>query len=318
MLKSLFCTDMNKGVPWDFGLSFVLLWTQKVGNHWSRWPNTVGKNEDQALNVQEPFYQGRSEKWQHSVHGRRRENTIAGGATYPKSREAVYIQTLRQTDGEGDTEAVHTFPACNVTTESKQNSIISSQQDGQHHQDDSSKYAELAADCKKAGWTASIHPVEVRCRGFVGRSAIQLFHTAGTTGANLQRSIKELEVEAEKAHYWLWLRRTDSFWAPKPQWGQLQGLAGRRPHAATASNWEMYWTGGETSVNGGSSWRPCSWPNVHWWRHQRTQQVPPSTTTLNRKRQWSTTRMWVSLKMKYQCWVRVLAFPHLPILNHLD
>lgn len=26
--------------------------------------------------------------------------------------------------------------------------------------------------------------------------------------------------------------------------------------------WEMYWLGGETSVNKGSSWRPCSWPGT--------------------------------------------------------
>ncbi len=44
--------------------------------------------------------------------------------------------------------------------------------------------------------------------------------------------------------------------------GQLQGMAGRRPHKPLPPppHREMYWIGGETSVNGGTSWRPCSWP----------------------------------------------------------
>lgn len=78
------------------------------------------------------------------------------------------------------------------------------------------KYTELAAACREAGWAASIHPVEVGCRGFVGRSAIQLLRAVGTTGASLQRATKELAEEAEKASYWLWLRRKDGRWGQTP------------------------------------------------------------------------------------------------------
>src|SRR4029434_7588942 len=32
------------------------------------------------------------------------------------------------------------------------------------------KYSELAAECREAGWKTTIYPVEVGCRGFVGQS----------------------------------------------------------------------------------------------------------------------------------------------------
>ncbi len=41
------------------------------------------------------------------------------------------------------------------------------------------KYSDLAAECRDGGWTATIHPVELGCRGFVGKSAIQLSELLG-------------------------------------------------------------------------------------------------------------------------------------------
>ncbi|XP_016133791.1 nucleolar protein 10-like [Sinocyclocheilus grahami] len=60
------------------------------------------------------------------------------------------------------------------------------------------KYSDLVAECRDGGWTATILPVEVGCRGFVGKSAIQLLRAAGTTEVSLRRAIKELAEEAEK------------------------------------------------------------------------------------------------------------------------
>ena len=79
------------------------------------------------------------------------------------------------------------------------------------------KYTELAMECSETGWTASIHPVEVGCRGFVGRSALQLLRATGSSGARLQRAVKELAEEAEKASFWLWVRRKDRKWGQTPQ-----------------------------------------------------------------------------------------------------
>lgn len=65
-------------------------------------------------------------------------------------------------------------------------------------------YSGSAAECKDLFWTTTIHPVEVGCRSFMGSAAVQLIGAAGSMGANLQRAIKKLAEEAEKAQYWCW------------------------------------------------------------------------------------------------------------------
>ena len=74
------------------------------------------------------------------------------------------------------------------------------------------KYSELAAECREAGWKATIYPVEVGCRGYVGQSATRLLRDAGVTGGKLRKAIKDLAEEAEKGSFWLWLRRKDRSW----------------------------------------------------------------------------------------------------------
>ncbi|XP_061748367.1 uncharacterized protein LOC133546664 [Nerophis ophidion] len=77
------------------------------------------------------------------------------------------------------------------------------------------KYADLAAECREAGWSTPIYPVEVGCRGFVGTSTIRLLRDVGLTGAKLRRETKALAEEAEKGSFWLWLRRRDKYWGSR-------------------------------------------------------------------------------------------------------
>lgn len=53
------------------------------------------------------------------------------------------------------------------------------------------KYSELAA-----GWKARLYPVEVGCRGFVGKIVVQRLHGAGMVGSKLRKAVKELGEEA--------------------------------------------------------------------------------------------------------------------------
>ncbi|KAL7394116.1 hypothetical protein ABVT39_020904 [Epinephelus coioides] len=73
------------------------------------------------------------------------------------------------------------------------------------------KYCELAAACTLAGWKACTYTVEVRCRGFVGKS-YQLLKTPGVPGSKQKKVLWEVAEEAEKRSFWLWLRRRDSKW----------------------------------------------------------------------------------------------------------
>ncbi|CAJ1057875.1 hypothetical protein ROHU_025510 [Xyrichtys novacula] len=54
------------------------------------------------------------------------------------------------------------------------------------------KYSDLAAECKEAGWSTTIYPVEVGCRGFVSTSTTKLLCDVGTTRAKLRRETKAL------------------------------------------------------------------------------------------------------------------------------
>ncbi|XP_063058330.1 uncharacterized protein LOC134451862 [Engraulis encrasicolus] len=77
------------------------------------------------------------------------------------------------------------------------------------------RYAELAADAEQQGWKAIVLPVEVGCRGFVGRSVTSLLKDMGIRGQAQRQSIKALARAAEKASQWLWIRRRDNTWAPR-------------------------------------------------------------------------------------------------------
>ena len=76
------------------------------------------------------------------------------------------------------------------------------------------KYADLAAECKEAGWEAITCPVEVGCRGFVGSSTARLLRDMGCIGGEQRKAIKELAEEAERGSFWLWLRRKHRSWGP--------------------------------------------------------------------------------------------------------
>lgn len=82
------------------------------------------------------------------------------------------------------------------------------------------KNSELAADCRVAGCPVSIHPVE-GCRGFVGTSALQ------------QRSGRESQLLVVAMEEGQFLRYMTPI---------IVAAGGGR---------EIYWVGGETSVNGG-------------------------------------------------------------------
>lgn len=76
------------------------------------------------------------------------------------------------------------------------------------------KYTELAVEAEQRGWKSKVCPVEVGCRGFVGKSTIRLLKELGVRGQTLRQTIKALSGAAEEASRWLWVKRGDSAWAP--------------------------------------------------------------------------------------------------------
>eukprot|EP00064_Thunnus_orientalis_P001583 superscaffoldBa00000109_g1586 len=64
------------------------------------------------------------------------------------------------------------------------------------HEHKMTKYSDLAAECREAGWTTIIYPVEVSCWGFFSTSTPGLLQNVGVTGVKLQRATKVLTKEA--------------------------------------------------------------------------------------------------------------------------
>ncbi|XP_060789308.1 uncharacterized protein LOC132894068 [Neoarius graeffei] len=94
------------------------------------------------------------------------------------------------------------------------------------------KYTEPVAECREAGWSTTIYPVEVGCRGFIGTSIQHLLRKIGVTGTKLKRASRELAEEAERASFWLWLRRKDMSWGKEGSWGGCRGRQGDVPVVA--------------------------------------------------------------------------------------
>lgn len=104
----------------------------------------------------------------------------------------------------------------------------------------------VQAECKEAGWTATVHPMERK--GLCGQIRNPTSHAAGMTEKSSQRAIKATGCGYGGGTV-LSLQRIFR--------GSCRGWQGKRPHR------EMHCMGVKTSVSGGSSWRPCSWPSVH-------------------------------------------------------
>ncbi len=54
------------------------------------------------------------------------------------------------------------------------------------------KYADLAAECREAGWRTMLYPVEVGCCGFAGTATVHLLRDLGVTGAGQRKALKDI------------------------------------------------------------------------------------------------------------------------------
>ncbi|XP_061772124.1 uncharacterized protein LOC133562186 [Nerophis ophidion] len=75
----------------------------------------------------------------------------------------------------------------------------------------SAKYSQLVEECRSNGWRAMCRPVEVGCRGFVGKSLCRAYRMLGITVASQQRAMKLVTDATEVASRWLWIRRGEAW-----------------------------------------------------------------------------------------------------------
>lgn len=70
-----------------------------------------------------------------------------------------------------------------------------------------SKYVELVAECRRNGRKARCEPIEVGCRGFIGKCLHRVLGLLEICGLHRRRATKNIMEAAEKVSWWLWVRR---------------------------------------------------------------------------------------------------------------
>ena len=75
------------------------------------------------------------------------------------------------------------------------------------------RYDELLTECQEQGWQIEYFHLAVGARGYVDRKLINfLRHRFCCTNTELRKLTSEVQEAAEKASYWIWLKREDMTW----------------------------------------------------------------------------------------------------------
>ena len=88
------------------------------------------------------------------------------------------------------------------------------------------KYNHIVEEGKVNGWTVSIWPVEVGCRGFPANSMAAFLRALGLTGKSRKVALKNLGEKAEEASRMIWLWSNNE---EKPSDGQAAAAADGAP-----------------------------------------------------------------------------------------
>ena len=74
------------------------------------------------------------------------------------------------------------------------------------------RYEALRNQCEDEGWHAECLPIEVGARGHVGKRIPILLSKLGFSSREKGKVIKDIQQAAERASFWIWLKRNDSTW----------------------------------------------------------------------------------------------------------
>ena len=73
-------------------------------------------------------------------------------------------------------------------------------------------------ECEDKGWACQVMPIEVGCRGFIGRTTTSYLTRLGLTNRARWRATQQLQTAAERAFSWIWskVRKSTTAWQNRP------------------------------------------------------------------------------------------------------
>ena len=74
------------------------------------------------------------------------------------------------------------------------------------------RYAELKEECEAIGSKTECLPIEVGARGYVGHRVYALLSKLSFNSREKKKVIQDIQQAAEKASFWIWLKRNDTTW----------------------------------------------------------------------------------------------------------
>ena len=80
------------------------------------------------------------------------------------------------------------------------------------------RYENLRMECEDKGWACQVMPIEVGCRGFIGRTTTSSLTRLGLTNRARRRATQQLQTAAERASSWMWskVRKSTTVWQNRP------------------------------------------------------------------------------------------------------
>ena len=80
------------------------------------------------------------------------------------------------------------------------------------------RYENLRMECEDKGWACQVMPIEVGCRGFIGRTTTSYLTRLGLTNRARRRATQQLQTAAERASSWIWskVRKSTTAWQNRP------------------------------------------------------------------------------------------------------
>ena len=124
-------------------------------------------------------------------------------------RKAAYPDMVRVTGSRPDvvlsSESSRTIVTIELTVPYESNMSES-------HELKMAKYEGLKEEIQERGYKTHMFAVEVGARGVAGASVYTLLKRLGLSGQVRTRYLKQLAETAEKASYWIWLKRGDKNW----------------------------------------------------------------------------------------------------------